>query len=138
MKIRPLVIDEAIKAKAAQVIEYASAHPYRPVFVGGNVDPSTIPPGDDQEHCLRVPMGYLCVFSFTEIAHEGRYRDLSVSVPTPGKYPQPFALFTLATELFGFTGWDGYTTTPLPEGWMVDMDRTGRAVRVVQRMEHLG
>lgn len=125
--IRPLILDEAIKAEAAKVIEYAAMHHYIP-------GESPLPPGDYAEHVLKTQFGYRCVFSFT-VVHGQMYRDLSVSVSTKGKYPNEFAFYTIATELFGFTGWDGSTILPAPKDWMIDRDVHYPAVRVVQMLE---
>jgi hypothetical protein len=129
MNLRPLILDDQIKKRAKKVVDYARKNPYLP---GAEVNP----PGEDPGCCLVVPMGYLCVFSFTEIPGEGLYRDLSVSVPETGKFPNEFALFTLAAELFDFHGWDGTNITPLPKGWLLGFDTGGEAVRVAQLVNH--
>ena len=124
--IRPLIIDDQIKHRVAQVVAWASEHHFRPQ----EGDP---PPGDDPRHVLLTDFGYRCVFSFTE--GDGKlYRDLSVSVSHQGRYPNEFAFYTLA-ELFGFTGWDGATIVPLPEEWMVSKDIHFDAIRVAQRVK---
>lgn len=124
--IRPLVIDEKLKAQAAKVVDYASKHYYIP-------GESAAPPGDDPRYTLLTEFGYRCVFSFTAVKGV-IYRDLSVSVRTPGKFPNEFALYTIATELFGFTGWDGKSRNP-PQDWMLDKDIYFDAIRVVQLKE---
>jgi hypothetical protein len=123
MKIRPLIIDDQIKARAKEVMDYAQDHPYVPYR-----DP---PPGDDPRYVLETDFGYRCVFSFTK-AQEHSFRDLSVSVDTPGKFPNEFAFYTIASDLFGFTGWDGATIIPPPPAWMIAKDPVCDAIRVVQ------
>lgn len=124
-KLRPLIIDEAFKAEVAKVVQYAQEHPY---IVGE----AAIPPGDDPGHVLNTVFGYRIVFSFTRMP-DALYRDLSISVPEKGKYPNPFATFEIAT-LFGFTGWDGKSIR-LPEGWMIDKDLYYEAIRLGQRIQ---
>lgn len=130
--IRPLIIDDAMKAEVAEIIEYAREHHYVP-------GPGVEPPGDNYHHVLETDYGYRCVFSFTE-GHDVLYRDLSVSVYYPKKrsgharFPNEFAFYTLA-ELFGFTGWDGKTIMPPPEGWLMAKDIHYDAIRVAQEIK---
>lgn len=123
MNIRPLIINDVVKAEAAKVVEYASKHFYIP-------GESALPPGDIPAHVLNLAFGYRCVFSYT--AFQGRiFRDLSVSVSAKGKYPNQQALFTIATELFGFTGWNGGEEPPPPD-WMIGKDVHFEAIRTTQ------
>lgn len=123
--IRPLIIDDIIKARIAQIVDYAKAHHYIPGESG-------MPPGDDPRHVLTTDFGYRCVFSITAM-HGKFFRDLSVSVATRGKYPNEFAFYTIA-ELFGFTGWDSATIVPPPENWMIAKD-IHFAIRVAQEIK---
>lgn len=124
--IRPLIINEELKARAAKIMAYAEKHHYRAFLDEA--------PGDNPAYVLNTMFGYRCVFSYTEHPNHPRdlYRDLSVSVSDPGKYPNEFALYTIASELFGFTGWDGATIMPPPRDWMIDKDLYYPAVRVMQ------
>lgn len=123
MKLRPLIIDDQFKAEVAVIKRYAEAKHYVP---GEDAQP----PGDDPMHVLTTDFGYRVVFSFTQMP-DRLYRDLSISVLTPGKWPNPFAAFTLAQE-FGFTGWDGKTLDPPPTNWMIAKDIHFDAIRIVQ------
>lgn len=128
--IRPLIIDDKIKADAARVVAYAEEHHYIP-------GPDAEPPGDNPYHVLETDFGYRCVFSFTE-GPDVLYRDLSVSVDFPsasGKYPNEFAFYTIASDLFGFTGWDRATIVPPPEGWLLAKDIHFDAIRVAQEIK---
>jgi hypothetical protein len=124
--MRPLIIDSAIKAKAANVVRYAALHPYLIPNAGGQV------PGDNPRHVLKPGFGYRCVFSYTRTP-TATYRDLSVSVSARGKFPNPFALYTIATDLFGFTGWDGRSLEP-PQDWLLVKDLDWDAIRVAQEI----
>lgn len=110
---------------------YADKHHYIP---GESADA----PGADPRYVLNTVFGYRCVFSYT-VLHGQKFRDLSVSVSaaSKGKYPHEFAFYTIASELFGFTGWDGVHIMPPPEGWMIDKDIDYPAVRVVQLLESI-
>ena len=115
--MRPLIIDDAAKAKATSVLKYAAAHPYRP-----QSDPA---PGYDPNFRAEFNT-YSAVFSFTHIDGDV-FRHLTVSVPGP-KFPNPAAVFTIA-GLFGFTGWDERTINRVPDGWLMDVsDREGCVV----------
>jgi hypothetical protein len=125
MKVRPFIVDDALKTRIAQIEAYAREHPYIPG--------ETIVPGDLPGHVFKTPFGYRAVFSYTRTP-QGLYRDFSFGVDEPGKYPNEFVTFTLA-QLFGFTGWDGKTISPPPVGWVLAKDPRWDAVRVVQELE---
>jgi hypothetical protein len=122
--IRPLVIDDRQKAAAKKVMDYAEKYHY---IVGESADA----PGADPRFVLNTLFGYRCVFSYT-VVHGQKFRDLSVSVSAKGKYPNEYAFYTIASELFGFTGWDQQTIVPAPKGWMLAKDIDYPAIRVVQ------
>ena len=123
MKIRPLIIDEALTTKIAQIERYAREHHYIPG--------ETNIPGELAQHVLRTSFGYRAVFSYTQVP-DGLYRDLSVSVAEKGKWPNPISVYALA-ECFGFTGWLGGDR--MPQDWMIDKDIYHDAIRVVQPLK---
>jgi hypothetical protein len=122
MKLRPFVINDAVKKRIADIEAYAREH----IYIPGE----TLPPGDLPAQVLKTRFGYRAVFSYTRV-HNGLYRDLSFSVGQPGKYPNEFVTYTLA-QLFGFTGWDGATIVPPPESWMLAKDIHFEAIRIAQ------
>lgn len=124
--IRPLIIDDVLKGEAATIIRYADKHPY---IVGESAQV----PGDNPRHVLKTVFGYRSVFSYTVVRGK-KFRDLSVSVATKGMYPNEFALYTIAADLFGFTGWDHKTIQPPPEDWIIAKDVVYDAVRVAQQI----
>ena len=119
---RPLIIDDALKREVENVVHFARQNHYIPG--------ETIVPGDDPNYILQAKFGYRCVFSFTRTP-SGLFRDLSISVDEEGKYPNPYAAYTIA-ELFGFIGWDHETIDPPPDGWMIDKDIHFNAIRIVE------
>jgi hypothetical protein len=125
LEMRPLVIDERAKEQAKNILEYADAHWYRPWEEG--------PPGDNPNHVLKLFSGYRVVFSFTMApkTHEV-WRQLSISLTDSNRYPNPFAAYTIAQDLFGFTGWDGINEA-MPAGWQMAMNRDEHTVVLVQR-----
>ena len=125
MELRALTIDEAAREQARGIVAYAAEHIYRP-FSG-----SEWIPGDDPGHVGFFDT-YRAVFTFTEDPAGRRYRQLSVSVPGE-EYPNPYALYTIAQELFGFSGWD-QISYGLPRGWQAQLDKDWRAVIVAQRV----
>lgn len=116
------MIDKKFKAQVAKLTAYAQAYTYIPG--------ETITPGDDPGHVLETAFGYRIVFSFTRTP-TGLYRDLSISVNTPGRFPNPIAAFTIAAE-FGFTGWDGGFP---PTDWQIAKDQDWDAIRIVQEIK---
>lgn len=119
--MRPLIIDDAARAKIARVVAYAMDHPYRP-------GPGAITPGDNPNFVANLST-YRAVFTFTH--HGGQvFRHLSVSVPSKG-YPNPAAAFFIAHE-FGFTGWDEKQIDKLPDGWMMDVNDGEHCVVLAQ------
>jgi len=105
--MRMLVIDDEVRARAAAVIAHAEKNPFVP--------PYATPPGDDPELTMEIGT-YRVVFSRT-VMGEVEFRHLSVSVPG-GLYPGPEAVFFIATDLFGFTGWD-VESDRIPPDWAV-------------------
>src|SRR5215467_10806197 len=110
MPLRALMIDDAARAEANRVIAYAMDHPFVP-----GVSPT---PGDDPRFVADFGT-YRAVFTFTR--HEGKtYRQLSISIPAPGMYPNVVAAFMIA-ELFGFTGYDHRFAANPGRDWMIDV-----------------
>lgn len=93
--IRPLVIDDAARAEAQRIIEFAEHHPYIPGL--------TNPPGLNPSHVGQLNE-YRVVFSITHNACL-RFRHISISVPVKGKYPNPIAAFMIARA--AATPWRG-------------------------------
>jgi hypothetical protein len=122
--MRALVIDKEARAAVAQVVAHAlePENYYEPGL-------SPQPPGDDPRYIVLLNT-FRCVFSITK-APDGRlFRHLSISVPTPGKYPNEFAVLEIA-RLFGFTGWDGHRLY-FPDNWMIDANQEDECVILAQ------
>jgi hypothetical protein len=118
--MRPLIIDDAAKAKVARVLEHAEANPYH---FRGPV------PGDDPRFVAELNT-YRAVFTLSHDPEGKVWRHLSISVPSKN-YPNPVAVLTIA-ELFGFTGWDGRTIDQLPLDWILDVKTQEHCVVVMQ------
>jgi hypothetical protein len=126
--VRPLIIDDAAKAKAARVLDYAAAHHYRPGRPGQTT------PGDDPNFVAHFGT-YRAVFTYTQEPRSARvYRHLSISVPGK-KYPHQAAAFMIAT-LFGFTGWDERTIDRAPEGWQIEVNQREHCIVLAQVCGH--
>ena len=128
MMARMLVIDPEAQAKVDMVREYATEHPSvvrDKKFLDG-------PPGDDPRHVAHLAVGYRCVYSLTH--EKNRYfRDLSISVPVDGKFPSPFAAYSIA-KMFGFTGWNE-KTEDVPEGWVAIPMKEDNCIRILQEIK---
>lgn len=120
--VRALIINAEARARAAEIVAHSLAHPWNP----GAGEP---PPGDDPANVLQLGT-YRAVFSFTELESGEIARVLSVSIPTPGKYPSVIA-FCVIAELFGLTGWDG-RSDKLPDDWWIDLPKGQNCVCVAQ------
>jgi hypothetical protein len=97
-----LFLGEEVEQRIFDIVAHASnpLHWYRP-------GKSDWVPGDKPEYVL-LSGDTKAVFSWTETTEV--FRHLSVSVKTPGKYPDPIVVWTLAHK-FGFQG-----VTPDPQG----------------------
>jgi hypothetical protein len=132
MGLRPLVIDDVAKDKAAKIEAYARAHPV--IFKGCDTEV----PGLNPNHWAWFN-SYRAVFSYTKVdppRGPAIFRHLSVSVAQGkrGALPNPVAVWALA-DLFGFTGWDGRSEA-LPDTWMADHHTEPvDHIVVIQRME---
>lgn len=99
--MRMLVIDDEVRARAAEIVKHAETNPYKP--------PYDRAPGDDPRNSMEINT-FRAVFSRT-VLDGVEFRHLSVSVPG-GLYPNPEATFMIA-ELFGFTGYEIGRDMPL-------------------------
>lgn len=122
--MRALVIGPEERAATVKVVAYAMEpeHWYRlPLPEGGPVA------GDNPNFVVTIPMGYRCVFTWTE--HENRlWRHLTVSVDSD-KYPSPEAVVEIA-RLFGFTGAEDEAlprieTMMAEHGWLMSIGHRG-------------
>lgn len=109
--MRMLVIDDDVRARAAAMVAHAEKNPFRP--------PYATPPGDDPQFSMQIGT-YRIVFSRT-VMGDVEFRHLSVSVPG-GLFPGPEAVFMIASDLFGFTGWD-MSADRYPDDWAVQPKR---------------
>lgn len=114
MSLRPLVIGPEEKQRVEHLIAFASDRDHW--FYPGKSDWT---PGDMPEYVLDL-WTYRCVFTWS-VMGETVGRQLSISVPAKGKFPNVAAVLTLATE-FGLTGWDG-ETLDLPDDWAVHVEK---------------
>lgn len=98
--MRPLVIDDAVRADIKRVVAYAEAHRVPLPEMRLHADGKLPPPGDDNRFVCVLPRGFRCVYT-VEYHPSGLYRHLSVSVPDPGRAPNETAVILIASE-FGF------------------------------------
>ena len=122
MNLRPLILDDTAKHKAADIMAYGQDHPYvmgRDKWV----------PGDDHRYVGHFNT-FRAVFTFTRRGDD-TFRHLTVSVPGRG-FPNPIACWSLA-ELFGFTGWDG-KSAKTPDDWQFGLKDQEHCIVVVQKV----
>lgn len=123
------IVDAAAKAKAAALVSYAEAHPYRPETPGARI------PADDPG-LVAIFDSFRVVFSITEMRGV-RLRQLSISLVNRrrGIYPHPHMAFAMA-DLLGFTGWavDGRSPElPAPDWSCRPVERDG-CVSIIQQI----
>ena len=129
---RILLIDEKVKARAAEILAYAEDHRYDPSDKSEGWE-NRIPGRNVNLQCM-IYDGYRCVFSYTLSPSKSKYyRHLSISInnrfngaPYPSvkqDYPAPTAVMVIA-GLFGFTG-EPTGDSPIPKNWMVEMRPSG-------------
>jgi hypothetical protein len=126
-----LLIDDNAKAAAKRVLDWASK-PENLYVDGPGGKSGQPPPGDDWRHTVRLSGHYRCVFSYTKA--DGRiWRHLSVSVPSD-KWAHPVAAFMIASDLFGFTGWDGVSWDTMPADWLPHIDHEDHCIVLAQEV----
>lgn len=124
--MRMLAITPENQAKVDAVVSYAMDHPSFVAgkeFVGGR-------PGDNPAHVAELDT-YRCVFSITR-AENRTWRDLSISIPRKGNYPNPYAAYSIA-QMFGFTGWNE-RTVDVPDEWLVHVMQEDNCIRFMQEI----
>jgi hypothetical protein len=125
---------EAIE-RAKEVMKYAEENPY---IIGKDQQPlDNQVPGDNPERVMFVPDGYRCCFTFTTRWDAKVFRHLTISVhpAVKGMYPQPISVWVIASDLFGFTGYD--TKAPFlselpPPDWQFAVIKHENCIAVVQ------
>lgn len=98
--MRPLILTEESTAEARNVLRHAEAHVISWAELQAIATGALPPPGDNPIFACTIPMGYRCVFTH-EMQRAIKFRHLSVSVDTPGKWPHEAAVDEIA-KLFGF------------------------------------
>jgi hypothetical protein len=112
--MRVLNIGPESKERASEIIKYAEENPY---IIGKNQRPLDGQiPGNDTNRVMFIPDGYRCCFTYTTRWDGKVFRHLTISVhpAVKGIYPQPVAVWVVATDLFGFTGYDVETLKMQP------------------------
>lgn len=104
MKIRPLVIDEKVKDRARQLMQYAIDHPMSHEELKDRAqNPGKYkPPGDDPNHFMLIDLGYTVVFTIGR-EKAGPFKQLSVSIiDKDTKLVPHVAAVNAIAELFNF------------------------------------
>lgn len=99
---RALVIGPEEQEKIKTLIKYAEDNIYTLDRLKKIQTGEELPPGDNENHRIKLPFGFCCVFTQEEHSRE-LYRHLSVSVSKKNRYPSPEAMQMIAEE-FGFIG----------------------------------
>ncbi len=126
MKVRPLVISEAERARVREVREYAEHHRYPAAEVLYLMSHPERAPGLNPERAMVFPLGYRCVFTIEEQPC-GWCRHLSVNVMEKKLLPSREAVAELCRQ-FGFV-------KPLDELIVHIMEETYDSVNVLELLE---
>lgn len=128
MKGRPLIMDNTEREKLRAVVAEAEKNRISLAEMGEIIRGAKMAPGVDPRHEKQWYISHFDYRVFFTIEEQpcGWCRHVSVSVPTPGKNPNPFSVLMIM-EALGFTGgWDGADKVYL-EDFM-------NAVNVVQKL----
>ncbi len=108
--LRPVQIDDAARARAKEIMAYAAAHRESLTDLRNRLA-SGMPMKYPEKFAMRVPVGYniACTVEQRDI---GWVQHISIFQATPRIMPQPTAVETLLTELFGIKA----VKVPLPNG----------------------
>lgn len=98
--MRPLLIDENVKAQLAQLKAYADAHPMSLEDLKLVIEGKAPCAGDIQGHVIEIHFGYKIVLSVEDQPNIGLCWHVSISVPG-GKWPNEHAVDLLCQELLG-------------------------------------
>lgn len=101
-KMPILLMDEAVRERIREVVEYAETHPMTTEDLKDIIAGKKQSAGDDNNHVIKLSKHYRVVYS-QEIQPDGKwYHHLSVSVPgrTQGKMPS-IPVVKLIMEEFG-------------------------------------
>jgi hypothetical protein len=131
--MRPLIVDDVIRARIEEVIKYAGEHIYTKEMHEGIPSGKSRPPGDFMEYNVIFPFGYRAVFSLIE-TDKGLFRVLTVSVPVEGQFPSVHA-FTEFIKLFKFR--DDFDQMATEGRIRFDEDLSGKPVAVMALEKHV-
>lgn len=100
MRLRPLIIDDIVRARIGDVIAYAEHNVLSMDDLLDIHNKQGPAPGDMIGYVCFIPFGYNVVYSIEE-QNPGKMRHLSISVDEDGKLPSPSAV-EFIMQLFGF------------------------------------
>jgi hypothetical protein len=95
--VRALIIDDEARDKIKTVVAYAEANRHTIERMKRLASGDATPAGKNESNVLKLDHGYKVVFSIEEQAM-GWCRHLSVSVNTPGRYPNEQAVLMIMSE----------------------------------------
>lgn len=127
--MRPLVLTSDVRAAVAKLVKHAKANPVSVADLR-KTEAGTIPPvGDNPDHRMEIPLGYLVVYSHELQPRYGLCRHLSVSIPAKNKGPGLEAVNEIA-KMFGFK--EGINSAD--HVWREDLADDHMAVNMIQRV----
>jgi hypothetical protein len=128
--MRALIIDNDIKATIQSCIKYAEENVISEDDLLKMIKGELQPAGDDENRVVRIPVGYRVAFSL-EQQPSGRFRRISISVPTTGKVPSVPA----AQEIIKEFGYEGEIAGDVP--MMVSLEEIGEGRQAIQIVEKI-
>ena len=100
--MRELIIDMETMVKIKNVIRYAEENIFTTKDLLDMIAGKLMSPDDDPQRVITIPDGYRTVYSLEE-RPDGRYRRISISIPTVGMMPGVPNVQEIIKR-FGFTG----------------------------------
>jgi hypothetical protein len=125
ISLRQIVIDDAARARAKQIMAYAALHGESLTDLRNRLA-SGMPMRDPEKYAMQVPVGYNIAYTI-EQRSIGWVQRIAIFQATPRIMPHPPAVAAIVTELFGITA----AKHPLPNGRGAGV--LGEALEVTQQ-----
>ena len=127
---RVLKIDDAIIAKAKDVMAYAIFHRETLPQIKDRESVNSPGPADDKNQIMFIPNGFRVVYNVEQHPMDGWCAHISVAVDNSTLWPSPKAVQEILLRCFGIR-WNASAKTP------VEKDRWDMPVRISGQMVNL-
>lgn len=126
--MRPLIIDDELKANIAKLVEYAEKNPFTMDDLLDIYNKQMQPAGDMGPYTLVLQFGFKIVYTIEKQVN-GDVRHLSISVDAPGKLPNP----GVVEEIMRLIGFDNELSDCVI--YLEDIGPNHQAINVLEVIE---